>query len=151
MKVTVSGAGKQRSKELIEAANFFAELLLGAKLAQNIRIRIKVKSKLNVLGDCGPIVAGRNPRKFEINLYKRNKDIISTLAHEMVHVKQFARNELGQLWEIDTPKGTLCKARWKGRNWTPSMREDNYYDAPWEIEAYGREIGLYRRWEESRK
>lgn len=146
MKVTVSGAGIQRKKDLIEAANFFGELLLGPKLAKNIHIKIKIKNKLDVLGECGPISVGRNPRNFEINLCKRNKDIISTLAHEMVHVKQFARNELGQLWEIKTPRGVLCKARWKGKNWTPSRREDNYYDAPWEVEAHGREIGLHCRW-----
>ena len=68
-----------------------------------------------------------------------------------MHVKQFARNELGQIWEITTPRGVLCKARWKGKSWIPSRLEDGYYDAPWEIEAHGREVGLYQRWLEHKK
>lgn len=148
MKVVVSGAGKRRSKELIEAANYFAAILMGPKLSNNIKLRIVVKTKLDVLGECEFLDKGRSPRKFKITLRKRNENIISTLAHELVHVKQFARNELGQLWEVETFFGPSCIARWQGSHWSAKQREDDYYDSPWEIEAYGREVGLYRRWEE---
>jgi hypothetical protein len=66
------------------------------------------------------------------NLGKRNMLIV--LAHEMVHVKQYAKGELK-----DFVYGTRVK--FKG-----SIIDDNkvdYWDQPWEIEAHGREKGLY--------
>jgi hypothetical protein len=44
--------------------------------------------------------------------------------------------------------GTL----WEGKIYSSSKYEDSeegYYDSPWEIEAYGREVGLYRLWKQS--
>jgi hypothetical protein len=61
-----------------------------------------------------------------------------TIAHEMVHIKQLATN---QLYEV-SPK----KFMWNGKIWKPEEYEDDYYDRPWEIEAHGREKGLYQRW-----
>lgn len=148
MKIVISGAGKRRSKELIEAANFFADILLGPKLSKNIKLRIVVKNHLGVLGECEALDRTRSPREFQITLLKRNEHIISTLAHELVHVKQFARNELGKMWEVETFFGPSCVAKWQGSDWSAKQREDDYYDSPWEIEAYGREVGLYHRWEE---
>ena len=66
MKLTVIGAGTQRSKELVEATNFFADILFGAKLSKNIKIRIVVKPGLDVLGECEALDRGRSQRRFEI-------------------------------------------------------------------------------------
>jgi hypothetical protein len=33
-----------------------------------------------------------------------------------------------------------------GEIWKPKGKEHHYYDAPWEIEAYGREVGLMHHW-----
>ena len=55
-----------------------------------------------------------------------------TLAHEMVHVKQYVRHELKE------------PTVWKGTNINTDKVE--YWDLPWEIEAHGREIGLFVRW-----
>ena len=63
---------------------------------------------------------------------------MDTIAHEMVHVKQYARNELREhgdsqfTWLNESVDGTKI----------------NYFDLPWEIEAHGREEGLFRRWAE---
>ena len=55
--------------------------------------------------------------------------MLTTLAHELVHVKQY---ELGQL--------------------TQNNESDyNYWDKPSEIEAHGREIGLFITWAENHK
>ena len=48
------------------------------------------------------------------------KELVATLCHEMVHVKQFARHEL-----------SICGNRWKSRNWPGT----EYWDEPWEKEA----------------
>lgn len=45
---------------------------------------------------------------------------LATLAHEMVHVKQFAKNELDSALTV-----------WKGKDHTNT----DYWDAPWEKEA----------------
>lgn len=56
---------------------------------------------------------------------------LMTLAHECVHLKQYA------MGEIDENMNT-----WKG---TRVPKSTDYWDSPWEIEAYGREKGLYIR------
>jgi hypothetical protein len=80
------------------------------------------------------------PREFnvEINTDTRLRRILETIAHEMVHVKQFARGELYQ-------SSKTAKHRWQGI-WMRSEKE--YWDLPWEIEAHGRECGLFVRWAE---
>ena len=60
----------------------------------------------------------------------------------MVHVKQFARNEL---YEPSAKQGS----RWKGEWLSPRQKcVKDYWDQPWEIEAHGRECGLFVRWAE---
>lgn len=73
-------------------------------------------------------------RKFEIELDKSIgiKDLVQALCHEMVHVKQYARSEMND----GIVKG---RARWK----TKFIPEDtNYWDLPWEKEAYRMEKKL---------
>jgi hypothetical protein len=81
------------------------------------------------------------PREFDVDINKHTKlrRLLETVAHEMVHVKQFARGELYQ-------SSVTAKHRWQG-NW--QRGEKHYYDLPWEIEAHGREIGLFVRWAET--
>jgi hypothetical protein len=64
------------------------------------------------------------PRSFVIELHKGDNEAeqLKTLAHELVHVRQYARNELND--EMNT---------WKGR-YVDSDAID-YNDQPWEIEA----------------
>lgn len=62
---------------------------------------------------------------FEIDVKRslRLRDMLITLAHELVHVKQYVKKEM--------PK---------------RISEGDYWDRPHEIEAHGREIGLFIRW-----
>jgi len=80
----------------------------------------------------------------------RLKQLLIDLGHELVHVKQYLNNEI-----FDYKDGGV---RYKGVIFDDSYYKDeeSYYDSPWEIEAYGREWGLYRMFvnhlkEESRK
>ena len=59
--------------------------------------------------------------------------LIGTLAHEMIHVKQFA---LGQLRESKTVNGMTV---WM---WCGKPVKKKYFEQPWEIEAYTREEDL---------
>ena len=90
-----------------------------------------------------------NPRNFKIIIdpYRLEKDdwgrernysewvseLLRTLAHEMVHVKQYLRRELTY-----KTKGMF----WKG-NLVDWCTELDYYNAPHEVEAYGKEKALF--------
>ncbi len=85
----------------------------------------------------------------EIDNYDRTRTetewghtILKTLAHELVHVKQYLVGDL--TWR---DKGML----WKGEIFAPEYLTD-HLETPYEIEAYGREKGLLvsflMRWKE---
>jgi hypothetical protein len=77
------------------------------------------------------------PREFTIEIDKslNLKTMLLVLAHECVHVKQYATGELDDNLSV-----------WRGRK----VNSDKvpYWEHPWEIEAYGREKGLYVRFAE---
>lgn len=81
------------------------------------------------------------PRTFEIELHNKMtlRKTLETLAHEMVHVKQYARGELYQ----STQKGMH---RWQGK-WIKN--DPDYWDCPWEWEAMGREAALFIQYVEA--
>lgn len=68
----------------------------------------------------------------------RIKMLLMNVGHEMIHIKQYLNNEL-----FDYVDG---KARFKGQVFHNGHSADleKYFDSPWEIEAYGREYGLYK-------
>ena len=68
--------------------------------------------------------------------YTRLYGIFASLAHELVHVKQYLNNEM-----FDYVGGDV---RFKGNRYDASYgsEEESYFESPWEIEAYGREMGL---------
>ena len=116
------------------AAIFYAEQLLSKKLMENIYLKIRFDSKLDVYGyaSVGECNDSGKPREFivELNPNIGARRILETLAHEMVHVKQFALCETNQ-----------SLTRWKGIR----IKEDDYYVQPWEVEAFGLEVGLFTK------
>lgn len=149
MQIVVTGmVGKRKEKAmLVEAAEFFAAQLMDPRMVRNLVIDLEVRKNLDVLGECVDEDGVRNPRFFTIGLKRQDIDeMIKTLGHEMVHVKQHAKNELQSGVMIPTKGGMRMTSRWLGKIWKPKAREDHYFDAPWEIEAYGREVGLFQKW-----
>ena len=55
------------------------------------------------------------------------ENLVITIAHEMVHVKQYARGQIAH--------GKNLKSKF----WMGQKIKSQYYDSPWEIEAYSRE------------
>jgi hypothetical protein len=91
------------------------------------------------VGFCGISEFNENksrPKDFSITLHSRccKKTRLIALAHEMIHLKQYAKGELYE-YESDATK-------WKGKIITPTLM---YWDHPWEIEAYGRQLSLYNK------
>lgn len=148
MQITVTGIkSKALIEELTQAAEFFADLLMDPRMVRNITLDIEVSRGLDVNGECVDEEAIKNPRWFTIGLkHQKSIDMIKTLAHEMVHVKQHAKNELQSGIMVATRGGLKMTSRWMGEIWKPKRKECPYYDSPWEVEAYGKEVGLFQRY-----
>lgn len=122
-------------REAEQALDVYGKLLLG-RLYKHVDIELDFISLRGMWGRCGIIDVHRGKcRDFGIqvnrNLCKKNQ--LLTLAHEMVHIKQFARGEF-----MDLGKD---RYQWKSRVLRLPM--DQYLNFPWEIEAYGMEKKLY--------
>jgi len=126
-----------------------AKLVPSKKLRDNISIDVHLRKHLNAGEAKLAEHANRyRPRDFKVLLnhhdmekddYGRERtdtewahEILKTLAHELVHLKQYVMGEL--TWR---DRGLL----WKGHLYTPEHLGE-YFDTPYEIEAFGRERGL---------
>jgi hypothetical protein len=136
MDISFIGATGKKTQRLKDASVFYAELMMDKRIVKNIDLEIKIVDDYEFLGHCLPEEDIKNPRYFTIILQK-NKEMLRTLAHEMVHLKQYAKNELA----IDDDA-----IYWYGDIWRPKGKQHKYFDSPWELEAYGRDFGLYYRW-----
>ena len=139
-------SNNQELKDLVkQGAEFYGEVLLGKRMAKNIYLDIKLtndlKKKEKAYGYCHIIDDSLSrPREFMIELDASMKysfdQILTWLAHEMVHLKQFVRGEL-----FDYENG---RVQWKSR----TFGRVHYTDQPWEKEAYRLEEELYEMFEE---
>jgi hypothetical protein len=136
MEIIITGKNKViTKKEIRYALSFFGNILLGKRLAKNIYLELyNCDFDLNDMGFCSPTDWDyRNHRDFEILLNRAlaKEEQLATLAHEMVHIKQYARKEL-----------KMCKGdyyKWMGKKmYLPSDKFDKKYKdgrLPWETEA----------------
>lgn len=134
---------KVEKSEILKAAQFFADNQLKT-LSKTVYIRIRLTQKLyKNSGHFGFAMwiddDARNHREFDIELDAGLGPVflLRTLAHEIVHVRQYARKEL-----IDMCNGKYQK--WKGS----LISEDDigYHDLPWEQEAAKIEKELFEQW-----
>lgn len=146
MEINVKG-GSARQRMYVESiAAFTLNHLMPRMKSIILNIQIKSFGKDETLGYCLPDdnADQDRPREFtiEINRTSRLRRMLETVAHEIVHAKQFARGEL--YWS--SVKG---QNRWQGK-WLSNSKKavKDYWDNPWEIEAHGRECGLFVRWAE---
>jgi len=135
MIVTVTG-GSARQRELVESMAYFCKDKLMPRM-KNLELSIALRELTGAYGYC----LHADEREFELEIHKglKLRRLLETVAHEMVHVKQYAK---GELYE-STAQG---KHRWQGK-WL--NKDPEYWDRPWEIEAHGREVGLFVRWAEA--
>ena len=136
---------KELHRVIGSAALFYSEVLLGSRMTKNISIDIKLtkdlKKKEKAYGYCHIVDDNLSRhREFMIELEASMKykfdQILTWWAHEMVHLKQFAR---GELCDYETGR-----VQWKSR----SFGRVHYNDQPWEKEAYRLEDELYEMFEE---
>jgi hypothetical protein len=128
VKVHIVGivGGNKTQREIAENVIYYMITKLMPRL-RNIEIEVQLK-KMNEDTAVGYCMMGDDKRQYEIEVSKdlSIKDFVMTLCHEMVHVKQYVRGEMDD-WN------GMGVARWKN---TKVMPETNYYDLPWEKEAY---------------
>ena len=138
MYVDIEGGTVSQKFYVESIMRFCHEKLMPRMKTLVIDVYIKNFGADDSCGYCMPVDSGKNPRHFAIELSKtqRLRALLETVAHEMVHVKQYARNELKE-------NAGVGKHLWKG-DWVSDTLD--YYDLPWEVEAHGRERGLYIRY-----
>jgi len=144
---TVSKPTKVPLKLCKEAVKWYGRKLLGDRLYNKVEITLEFDdSDLGgeVYGFCDWNDDNHRARDFTItidpNLGKRNTLLV--LAHEMVHVKQYAKGEMKDYVRMN-------RVKFNGKVYDDDKLD--YWDHPWEIEAHGRERGLYYRFLNSMK
>jgi hypothetical protein len=150
MQIYTKGSTRKTQKLAKDIVRFCAEKLMSKRLAESLIIKIEfhkdpLDGHTEFDGDCGfdDDTDILRPKEFTIRVndnLRLNKKL-RTLCHEMVHVKQFAKGEMRYMWR---------PARYTKFQGELYPEELDYWDSPWEIEAYGREPGLYTRWIDSR-
>lgn len=138
MNIDIKGKTETLSKAEIKfALAFFANYIMGPRLAKAIDLEVHFKDQgHNTDGHCWPIDGEKYPREFYlgINPKMKRRKMLECMAHEMVHVKQYARAELSN---------ELITAKFLGKTYKITNSFEDYLNAPWEIEAYGRDRALY--------
>jgi hypothetical protein len=149
MEINIKGADSKTKKYATSITEFCSTKLMSKRLTDRLEINIKFVPELyerdQVFGNCIWEDENVRPKEFTIELDPDQdmRKILETLAHELVHVKQFATSEMKDL--MSSPS----LVNWHGKR--IDRKNMDYYDLPWEIEAYGREVGLFVRWAEKNK
>jgi len=127
MLIHVKGSTKDK-RALAEKTVAWSIKKLGLNRMSSLSIDVVLrKMKKDEYGYCNIIESNRS---FIIDINKNIslRDFVSTIIHEMVHVKQFARNEM-----------SAYGMRWKTKTVSENTK---YVDLPWEKEAYKLEAKL---------
>ncbi len=146
MEINVYSASNKLESYVISAVEFAMAKFFDVKdLNKYISVDVDF-TDLDVEGHC--IDAGDGEFSIEIkkDLPMREKMIV--LMHELVHMKQHIAGELEFGGIIIDKDGLKCKTTtWMGAEFDEEGTD--YFDRPWEIEAFGRQLGLFIRWVES--
>lgn len=124
----------------LKAITFFRQHLFKSnkRLDSVIVVNLRFQKIGDAWGICDHHDVGIKPREFTILINSGLtdvKDIITTVAHEMVHVWQYAT---GKLRDYEAPVH-----RYENYLYDADML---YRDMPWEIEARQLEKVLYKLW-----
>ena len=143
MEIVIRGHSRTVPKKLArKAIQFYADILMSSRLHDNIHLLLLFEeTDKDDFGYCYPYYDGMNARIFDIGVSKNisQRRTLETIAHEMVHLKQMAK---GEWYEYDRHPS---RHRWNGNIIEVDKENANaYWLAPWEIEAYGMEYGLFR-------
>jgi len=134
-KISITGGNKHKRKIVKNAARWMLGYTLGPRLANNITLKINITEKLKDSNVYGSVIwddDNHRPREYDMELCNYLKDSIlyRILAHEIVHIRQYATGDLKDL----ATHANYCK--WKNTMVQSEGRgSGSYFDLPWEIEA----------------
>jgi hypothetical protein len=134
IKVLAHGNTSQAKIDLLNnASEFYAKYLNITEFKHKVYICVApgLRKKDNVNGLCSR--TGPKEISIAVDSSLPIPQLLTTLAHEMVHVKQYVR---GQYRGITSRNGKM-KRIWLGKQYKVS-----YMKRPWEIEAFRRETEL---------
>lgn len=142
MKISISDLPKQITPDCaFFSIAFFGEKLMSKKLLKKLNVDIFFIKDLKKLekfeADCIWEDINIRPKEFSIRIDSSmsGRRIIQALAHEMTHIKQYATGEMSDLLGMNT----LVSWRKGLRKQRIDSEVVDYWEHPWEIEAYGRE------------
>jgi len=122
---------KSNHNAILFAMDFFAHSLKFKKQNEIIvDVLITKNKKFDYDGTCQYIDNYDNVHVFRIEVKAGSKmiQVLETLAHEMVHMKQYMNGELSTNYDT---------AYWNGKPYRDPKQE--YSELPWEKEAYRKE------------
>jgi hypothetical protein len=134
MQLTIQNGNKWQRFHTRKFVKWFVKKYLSDGVSKKLSIDVLIsKDKKDTDGNQG-LCQKVSRSEFELTILAQEEipleGFLTLLAHEMVHVKQYAKGEL-----IDNGLATKFLNK--------SYRESyNYWESPWEIEAHGRERGL---------
>ena len=134
--------GRKKQRQVVEDAVKWSIKKLNLHGIRTLNLTFSIKSLKSLYGQLEQLDDKR--REFSVVLDKNvdTKDLIRTVIHEMVHIKQYIRKEMDS--EI-----VGSRMRWKSKTYPYDIE---YNDMPWEKEAnkletkygneYLKEIGI---------
>jgi hypothetical protein len=134
--------GSKQKQQTVESFVRFCSNELMPKMAPRLSVEFHfvtgLHDKEGIFGDTDYYEDGAVPRDFIVRLDAGidGVELLRTVAHELVHVKQISRNELKEL--VLSPQYRFCK-KYYSKNTT-------YHNRPWEIEALEKEQILVDNW-----
>jgi hypothetical protein len=136
-------------EHLKDLASFILKKFFTEKTIKNLDITVVFKKDLfkedGIYGSCIWEDVHYKPRKFTIEIDPEQKlhVLLNCFAHEMVHIKQWAKGEYYQ--SLRNAKVYFFNKKAVDTN------KVSYWDQPWEIEANGRAFGIIVQWAKDRK
>lgn len=128
------------AEKLISATKFISKELMSFKKLSRLKLKINVRRTTLGTRTLGQVTS--DPKLFaqkefviELNSNQSTSEMITTLAHELVHVKQDVLKEL--IYKFDKDANKLL-VTWKGKNLGESSQIP-YRERPWEVEAFSKE------------
>ena len=160
MRIYVKSCQMRNSKRKIDGCLSIAEFVRRHLMPRQKNLEINLEfvrdlyDKEAIYGDCYAPDEDYRPKTFNIRIMgnMKSRSVIQTMAHEMVHVRQYAQGHLRQYIKarMVEAKGEQKMVWDSEHHWYGEKvnEKQHYYDLPWEIEAHGREEGLFVRWAE---
>jgi hypothetical protein len=134
MELKVHTRSTDRRLFIENAVRFYAAELNISKL----KFKLDVRTVTGLVQEVGARGVAQSdvlePNKKELTVFLDSRlstdKLISTLAHEMVHIKQMVR---GQYWSFTDDYGDVTHF-WRGK-----PVKSGYFKQPWELEAWAKE------------